>query len=257
MKLIKLILLFTLMTASTTAFAGVRVTPDRHIVELSPGETETVSYQVYNSGKSPLDIVIEPQSWSGQEDVYSWLSLDSYKLTVDKESTNTIKVNIKVPLDAKGESVGMLFLCYKEDDGSQLNIRNGIPLYMVVKGTEQYNLDILSIKARYAKVKNFKDLNIEVMVKNSGNIHIKPDIEVIIEDQEGIQVKRLRLDAPKIVLREQYHTYKLGWRKPTLRRGNYTIKTRLVYEDKIDEYSQRDFKVNELGLVMADKKVNG
>lgn len=228
------------------AIAAISIAPDRHIVSLSPGEETVVKYQIYNDGNRDLDITIEPVAWSGVRDPYTWLALESDSAYLKAGESSPMVVSVFAPEDYTGEMVAMLFLCYKDTGESQLNIRNGVPLYLVIEGTEDYGLDIDNIEVTYTKNRNnVYDLNALVTVKNTGNVHIVPDIEVSISDDKGKPLEDMSLIRPNILLRGRSHTYRLGWRNPFLRDGIYTVKAVLGYEDKIAEVSREaEFRVS-------------
>jgi P pilus assembly chaperone PapD len=248
MKQVKLILLMAVMVAATAGFvhAGISVTPDRHIVSVSPGEQKTVMYHINNSGDEDIDIVIEPKAWSGIKDPYQWLSLESDDVYAKAGESTPLIVNLNVPEDAEGEMVAMLFLCYKENMASQLNIRNGVPLYMVVEGTQNYGLDIKDIDISYARKGDFMDLNFMVKINNTGNVHIVPDVNIIVKNDKERILNTMSLERPNIVLREKDQTYRLGWREPGLRDGIYTAEVALDYDDKIAPQS-KDIKFQVTG----------
>lgn len=240
MNLVRILLITMIcVMAATWAEAGVSVTPERHIVRLSPGESQTIEYQVYNSGPQDLDIEIDPNDWTGIQvekriDINSWLSLKEDRFGIKAGETKPLNVKITAPDGVEGEMLAMLFLCYKEDKNSPLNVRNGTPLYLVIKGTERYNARIETIKVGYAKELQRNDLAIMVKVENEGNVHIVPDIAVFVKDGKGDEVKSFLLKRPKIILRGKYHTYRLSWRNPKLAEGNYTVTAGLSYEDRIE-----------------------
>ena len=249
MKIIKILIIITVFATihmpMLDAMAGISVAPDRHIVSLLPGEETVVKYQVHNSGSKDVDITITPEAWSGIRDPYDWLALESDSAYVRAGESSPIVVRIFAPEGATGEMVAMLFLCYKDTSESQLNIRNGVPLYMIVIGTEEYDLDIDNIETTYTKNDNkVNDLNVIVNIENTGNAHIVPDVKVFIKNSDGKLLKEASLTRPNIVLRGKTHTYRLGWRNPFLKDGVYTVTAVLDYEDKIDKKSKEvQFKV--------------
>jgi len=253
MKLFRVLLITTVViaTAGGVVEAGVSVTPDRHIVRLLPGESTTIEYQVRNSGAQDLDMEIDPKDWTGiMIDIDSWLSLKSSKLKIKTGETKPMEVTVTAPADVEGEMLAMLFLCYKEDKDSPLNIRNGIPLYLVIEGTEKYSARIETIKAEYTKGVKRSDLNIAVSIKNKGNIHIVPDIAVSVKDSKGEEIKKFLLKRPKTILRGEHYACQFLWRKPALPEGDYTIIVELNYEDKIKKL-EKTAKFN-----IADGKLN-
>jgi uncharacterized membrane protein len=215
------------------AWAGIVVAPDRHILAVSPGEEKTLMYHISNTGDEGIDITIEAKSWAGLKDPYQWLSLETDEIYLKAGESTPLTVTVSAPDDAEGEMVAMLFLCYKDTGKSQLNIRNGVPLYMIIEGTEYYGLNIEDIEISYGRKGDFYDLNFAVRIKNTGNVHIVPDISIVIKNSNGRTVNTLSLKRPNIVLREKNHIYRLGWREPGLRDGIYKAEVLLDYEDKI------------------------
>ncbi len=232
--IIFLCILAVLITAtSACSEAGVSVLPDRHIVSLMPEEEEVIMYQIYNSGDEDIDIIIEPKAWSGVKDLYQWLSLESDNVYVKAGESTPLIVKLSAPENIAGEQVAMLFLCYKDNTESQLNIRNGVPVYMIVKTTEDYGLIIEDSKVLYSRKGDFYELNFIVKIKNTGNVHIVPDVRVIVKNSDGRTLNTMSLKRPHIVLRDRAQIYRLGWREPGLRDGIYKAEVALDYEDKI------------------------
>jgi hypothetical protein len=216
------------------ALAGIGVIPDRHIISVAPGEEKTVMYHINNTGDEDIDITIEAKSWAGLKDPYKWMSLETDEIYLKAGESAPLTVTASAPYDEQGEMVAMLFLCYKDTGSSQLNIRNGVPLYMVVEGTQDYGLDIEDIEISYGRKGDFYELSFAVRIKNTGNIHIVPDISIAVRNDKGRTLNTLSLKKPNIVLREKSNTYRLGWREPGLRDGTYEAEVMLDYEDKIE-----------------------
>jgi len=234
---ILLTVLISVATAASAAEAGVLVTPDRHILLLSPGESETVTYEIYNTGEEPLNIEVDPQDWGfTQVPVSSWLSIGEDKFEVGPEKSGFLEATVTVPKRVEGEQLAMLFLCYKEYEESTLNVRNGIPLYLVVKGTERYDAVIEGIEIEYTPAEDMvrPSLNIMVNVVNKGNIHIIPDVTVSVEDVEGKVVKTISQKGSKTLLRGRSNAYKFRLQDTLFVEGDYTIIARVDYEEKIE-----------------------
>lgn len=238
MKLINVLVIIGICLAATvSAEAGVLVEPDRHIVLLSPGETKTVEYKIHNSGAEPLSIEIDPKDWgSAKIPVSSWLRLERQRLEVRPGKTSSFEAVVTAPDKAEGEMLAMLFLCYKEHKDSALNIRNGIPLYLVIKGTQRYAAAIEKIGIEYIAAEDMvrPGLNIMVSVKNTGNIHIVPAITISAEDTEGKTIETLSQKGSKRLLRGQSDSYRFRMQDYIFAEGDYTITARVGYEDKME-----------------------
>ena len=247
-----------IITAAFTAEAGITVVPDRHVLELSPGESRTVEYEIYNAGDQELDMKIEPKEWTDVDmliDVDSWVSLEESELKIKVGETKKLKVKVAALDSFEGEMLAMLFLCYKEDKNSILNIRNGIPLYLVIKDTARYGASIEEIEFEYTNVKHMDNLAVIVNVRNEGNIHIDPDITLTVTDSKGEELKSIPLQGKKIVLRGKDYPYKLNWRKPFFKDGNYIAQATLSYEDKIGDVKKEvGFEIKEGKLIMQKEE---
>jgi hypothetical protein len=231
--------------AANNVFAAISIIPDRHIVHVLPGQDAVVMYQAYNAGDEDMTITIDPKSWSGPKDPYAWMDLESDSIYVQAGQSSPIIVNISLPNDASGEMVVMLFMCYRDSGESQLNIRNGIPLYLIAKGTEDYGLQIKDVDVSYGRTGDFYDLSFMVDIKNTGNVHMVPDVGIVIKNMQGRTVNNLFLKRPNIVLRDKEHTYRLGWREPDLRNGIYQAAVTLDYDDKIEAVTKEiEFQVS-------------
>ncbi|MDD5504438.1 MAG: hypothetical protein PHV77_03885 [Candidatus Omnitrophica bacterium] len=242
-----IILVVMALMAPVQARAGIMVTPDRHIVFLDPGESKTVIYNIHNEGAEDINMIIEPKGWSGLKDPYAWLSLETDEIYVRAGESTPLVANINAPEKEAGEMVAMLFLCYKDKMGSQLNIKNGVPLYMIVKGTEYYSLNIKDIHISFSRKNDFLDLNFNVEMENTGNVHIVPDISIAIKNNNGRQLNELILKRPHIVLRGKTQLYTLSWREPDLRDGTYKATVMFEFEDKIKQ-TIKEFEFNLSGV---------
>ncbi|MFA5069616.1 MAG: hypothetical protein WC300_03500 [Candidatus Omnitrophota bacterium] len=230
-----IILVITTLMVPVKARAGITVTPDRHIVSLYPGESKAVIYNIHNEGAQDLKMVIEPKGWSGVKDPYAWLSLETDEIFACAGESTPLIVNVNAPEQEAGEMVAMLFLCYKDSMESQLNIKNGVPLYMIIKGTEDYSLNIKGVKAFFARKNDFLDLNFTIEMENTGNVHIVPDVSIAISNSKGRELNALILKKPHIVLRGKTQLYTLSWREPDLRDGIYQAVVMFEFEDKIKQ----------------------
>ena len=63
MKKIGIILVVMILAFAKSSYAGITVTPGRHEVELAPGRSMTVKFQIYNSGPDDLDMTTDPKEW--------------------------------------------------------------------------------------------------------------------------------------------------------------------------------------------------
>jgi len=253
------------MAAVSVAEAGIGVTPERQVLTLSPGKSQTVEYKVYNSGPQEIDVEIDPRDWTGvdgtsKKDIPTWVSLPEKRFLVKVEETRPFKVTVNTPEGVDGEMLAMLFLCYKEDANSALNIRNGVPLYLIIKGTEEYKAEVDSVKLRYyedPKSKGNYILNATAIINNSGNVHIQPYVNAILTDEKEGFAKKTGSGERRILLRTQGYSYQLMWPYCVLADGRYRLAVQVSYEEKIALMEKEvSFEIRDGELVMdkeADK----
>ncbi len=245
-----------LLVCCTTAYAGIAVTPERHVLELSPGETGYAEYQVYNSGNEPLEITIAPEdlgkiSENKDIDINSWTKIKEAKITVEPGGTKPFKVNVTVPKNAVGELNSMLYLTYKEQKASILIIRYGVPLYVLIKGTENISAQIKSV-AMLTQVNPVfplqKDMIIAIDVENTGNRHIWPKVWAEISDKNAKTIKRIDLAKPWPVFGEQFYTYAIRWDNYELVPGEYECAVFFGYDKDKTAEIKKQFVINMEGM---------
>jgi len=233
MKLTNSIMIATILTiaAAVSAYAGIVVTPDRHIVKLSPGKESMVEYRVYNSGTEKIEVELDPKAWGKTKEIDSWLSLPETVFTVEPGKEETFKMALAAPKGKEGELIAMVFLCYKEDPRSILNIRNGFPVYLIIDGTENYDISVLDAGVTYTNNDLRNALDISVEVENVGNVHINPDIRTRLMDSKGKVIREFFSEDSKILLSKDTHAYKYAWLNPILSNGNYIINIEMSDEN--------------------------
>lgn len=260
-----LILIGLIMFISTqTLYAGLSVKPERHVLNLSPNEEEIIEYEIYNSGPKDINIKVETKHWTelkGQKDIVisSWLIPQEDVFDIQAGETKKLKIKTKAPEGVKGEIVAMIFFCYKETEASSLNIRNGNPLYMVIKGTEEYKAEIKAVNLKLFRDKkrnNKQCFQVTVNMNNTGNIHFKPEIDVFIADKHGRLIKKLNLKNTWPILRNKNYKYSLKWWKPEFKRGEtYRVVVNVNYKDKLKDISMaKEFRVIDEKIIAVDKK---
>lgn len=242
--------------------AGIAATPERHILELMPGEAAYVEYQVYNGGTEPVEMIIEPQDLvkineNKDIDITSWLKPKEDKIIVEPGKPKVLGIDINVPKDAIGELNSMIYLCYKEQKDSILNIRYGIPLYVFIKGTENIKAEIESVKIGTLSSPHTpqqKNMIISIDVKNTGNRHIRPKVWAVVKDLKSKRENEITLDNPWPVFGGQSYLYNITWDNYSLEPGEYIATAFFEYgKDNILEYSA-SFNINEKGEVTESKK---
>ncbi len=226
-----------LWACCATAYAGIIVTPERHIVELKPGESKTVVLDIANAGAEDLRMSVELKEWSKAKEnkdinIDSWLVLFEKEFNIKAGEKKGLNIRVEAPKAAVGEIVAMIFLCYKEQEDSPVNIRYGNPLYLLIKGTERYDAKVEKIDCKYDATDDSDCLRVLVNMMNTGNVHIKPDITVDIFDKDNKRLHQLKIEGGDIVFPGKSNTYRAEWHSTELPEGIYSAKVICSYGNK-------------------------
>ncbi|MFH0732775.1 MAG: hypothetical protein V2A72_07645 [Candidatus Omnitrophota bacterium] len=244
------------------AHAGLAISPDRHILELSAGEEKTIEYKVFNSGEDDVYITLDPKYWARTDeekkiDINSWLIPKEGSFNLKAGGEKILEIKIKAPDSINGELVTMVFFCYKEDPDSALNIRNGYPVYLTIKGTQHYGAQISKVELDYQKTENENegaDMRLAITIQNTGNVHINPNVEVVIKDKNNNEIKRLQAETVKNIFKNRGYRYDLTWANAGLEEGAiYTLEIGLQQDDKLQKLTKTSkFKLQEGKIVMLE-----
>lgn len=213
------------MAVVPTAEAGLSISPARQEIWMASGESKTIEYTVKNTAKKPVTVVVYYDDWSKLPeneaiDAKDWLHLETRKILLGTDEEKKIKVTIVTPENAIGELVAMVTFEPRAEQMPMVSASYGSTVYLVVKGTERKQAEIGDIKVlRTAKNTIFA----AVKVKNTGNIHIRPRIRLILEDKYGIE-KYMDMPYGKPVYGKKEFIYTKEVSGKFLEEGAYSLK---------------------------------
>lgn len=166
--------------------AGLRVDPVTIEVVVSKGAEKEGIIKVGNTDSKPINVRVSPEKFGGGDrDVNSWISFEPKEVLIKGFDEAQIKYKIKMPEDVVGEIRCMVFLVANEagENPSSVGIRFGIPVYAVSGGTEVVDAEVSDIFVNYNTEKSF--LSGSILVKNKGNAHIRPFVNINILGGQG------------------------------------------------------------------------
>ena len=172
------------------ARAGLLIDPLRTVLECEPGERMDGEISVTYEGVEPLwiETTFLDQSDEGKNGI-GWIKMDTGPERVKLEPGESVSFayTILLPEGASGEYRGRVrFLEVPESMERKAGIgvlsAISVPIYVNVKGTEQYGAEI-----RRFEVKSLCPLRVTVYLKNTGNIRLRPEGAVLSVVDEGIE----------------------------------------------------------------------
>lgn len=118
---------------------------------------------------------------------FEWLKITPSEFELKKGETKRVNLKVNVPEDAKGELNAMIFIngspVEREEGAIGINTSIGVPIYVMIEGTEIYEARVKDIK-----VMSKSPLKVKIGIENAGNVHIRPKgtIEVKSAKNEGL-----------------------------------------------------------------------
>lgn len=187
---------------------AVDIEPARLELKVSPGEVFQGALEVVNDHNYPIDLFI-----SGGEYSYvfldwtippkdkdkqclpscaSWIEFASTKVRLNTGEKAKIPYSISVPYDAQSEHLASILfderrvgrdMEEREANAIKLTFRRREPVYLIVEGREHASAEIRHVKINKGKTPDSPEVIIEIL--NTGNIHLRPSGNIVVEYAEG------------------------------------------------------------------------
>lgn len=255
MKSSKFLIIFMFLCINRV-FAGIGVDPVIIETLVRPGKTQKRVFTVVNNENRPITVQVVLENWlkrKGYRNELSnlkpeeWLKIKPNKFEMKPNSKRKIKYYIKIPKGLKGELVAMAFFSSEKKKGSFIQQRLGACIYAGIKGTEEINCEILNTKV----INNKEKLKFAVKVKNTGNVHIRPDGSVIIMQKKNF-IKEVKFHKGlSIFPGKTHHIYTESADLPT---GDYTAETVIKYGDIFGKSKSLKGEVIEFIIPLPEKE---
>lgn len=196
------------------------VSPPSFDIEVKPGETIQKTIKITNSNKqSPIDlkvgvsdfiveddqgtpIIVNPEA-SGKYLASPWFSLESERLTLEKEETKTLSVVISVPEDAlPGGHYSLIYFSPLESDkpvstGPSIESNIGSLFSLTIAGDIKYDALIKEFDASQ-RLYEYGPIDFTATLENQSDTHITPIGKIVIKNMLGREVGELTLDKTNI-----------------------------------------------------------
>jgi len=250
---------------SNSLFAGIGAEPTVTEISILPGGKAKGIFTVANDGDEPIQVVVQPENWPQKKeamDVDSWLTIKPEEFKLGPQGTKKVKYKVRVPQEAEGELMSMVFFATTAPAGKAVNIRTrfGVALYVAIKGTEVLEGEILDLKINRVTAKEGREkLDFIAVVENRGNVHFRPRGKVIIEDGEGKKLDEVEIQYGWPVSPGDKHLYDGYWEPEEILPGSYKAIAIFNYGDIYNELDKQfekniSFQVTDKGEVVTVEK---
>lgn len=178
MKLNVFVLLITIFFSTLSAYANIGVLPSRIEAKIPPTKSYENVFTINNKADSPTKVRVMWRDRSINPLVDDWLQLSDEVVEIPAGGTVEVGYKLFVPEGSTGEynawviftgePIGQLM-------GANLSLRISIPVYVAVKGAEQYDF-----KVKNLKISNKNPAQFSLYLINTGNVHIRPKGEITV-----------------------------------------------------------------------------
>jgi hypothetical protein len=244
----------------SSLFGGITVEPVRQEIKVSPGNEAQGSYFVYNVGKGPTHITVAPRDWFVLKEnkginADSWLRITPQELDLEPGERKEVKYEVAVPTRAIGELVAMISFVPQAEEESMINVVFSVSLYVMIEGTEILKGEVSKVDIRRWEKEGSSDLRFGVLVKNKGNVHLRPKGKIVIEERKGKEIKEVELTYGWPVYPGKNRAYFADWKGASLKSGKYKATATVDYGDPGNILKKTvSFRVDKKGNIEIDRK---
>lgn len=233
---------FLLTAAAVLGICGsahcFNISPNR--MELSIGENKEYGdfITIKNAEGGEMRMTVRVENWSKAVegtakyggDKFEWLQINPGEFDLKGGETQKVGYKITTPKGAKGELNAMIFIEGKPKEVKEgaigINTSIGVPIYVMIKGTEKYAAEVEDLKVVKAD-----PLELTVRIKNSGNVHIRPAGSIEIKEKKEVVLICQLNEYNYPILPNSSRTLEIKSNK-RLEKGDYTAHVKMGFGDK-------------------------
>jgi hypothetical protein len=259
----KVLLSLSICFLVSASYAGISILPMRFEYLSLPGVVLDGSYQISNPTQNKVRVTVSPKDYYILEEnkgikQQDWFEMSEKAYDLNPGETKNVDFKIKVPRQAKGFLMMLnSFLSQEYDDkgvivDGMLKTQYSIPVYVKIKDTEKYSLEIEKIQ--FAKMGS--EFNALVSISNTGNIYLRPYGSVVIFRKTLFSKKLLGSMETKQgwpVFPKQPEAYKASTDKLDIKPGSYTAVVKAWCDEPAVLKTEKtyDFSVTKTGEVIV------
>ena len=181
-------------------------------------------------------VVVEPEDWSrgltGSRGPVNWLTVKPTKFTVRPRKSSKVKYTVRIPKEASGELRTQVFFTTQAGEGIAMRTRLGAIIYVGIEGTERIEAGFTKVEVFYTAstpgITQPDRLEVVLRIHNAGNVHIVPEGEVIVRNEQGEQVAAVPMPPGWGLLPNEEDAYRAIGHGVHLKPGAYSLEARIV-----------------------------
>lgn len=183
----KIITVLSLLFFVALAEANLSVTPSRVDIRIANNDTISSSFTVTNNYDGDIDLEITTKDWNsykgnGELNVDSWFIFSEKNIHLKKGEAREIPYTIKTDSSMKGSVAGQVTFSLNPPGNEGVTVKMSFPVYLIIYGTEKIKFDIAKISFNQL---TGDELKLAVLVKNSGNVHVRPSAILSIYNKKN------------------------------------------------------------------------
>ena len=221
------------VVCATTAGAGLGIDPMRTELSARPGSTVQGAIALTNEKDTPITLDVSFQERSALANVrQDWIRIQCGQRTLKPQETTTVNYTLAIPETAAGEFYGRVGFSEVPEGATpgavSIQTKISVPLFVTIEGTERYQAQIQAVA-----LKSHDPVNVEVLVENSGNVHLRAVGECTILDRAtGQVVQRFPVNEQKFPLYPGLTNRLVARGGGRLEPGAYSCTIRIPFPDE-------------------------
>jgi hypothetical protein len=181
------------LVAATSPVWGLSIAPSRTEVRLTPGASTQFELTATNDDKVTLQVEVSKKDWFIPQankvwTVDRWMDLQGpAHFYLKPGESHKIQVTVNCPKELQGEVVAMASFVYRTEQPSNVTPMISVSVYLMAAGTEKMAGEVEDFLVRIWN----GQVNVNVKVKATGNVHLRPSGYLAVQDAHGKEWARM------------------------------------------------------------------